>query len=485
MPKDQYWLIDAAYDDGIVQLTYIRSPDGEIETFQHEFTPYFFALPVNLGEPVTRKELFSGQQISVAKVPSSSSARGTREWERELNPALSYVCDNKLRFGCPHRRSNGVMQLDLSISEGQQEAFAANFDEVAKQDSLKYNFLNEFFQFAIQPVPDFLNKHLKLKSKHGKTGLYEGMMLARIANLPLKRVLGSRRVSEWIRTMLHTAYRNLGILIPDAEELKRGYKPHRVEGALTIAPKSGAYYNMAVLDFESLYPSCIDYYNLSYETIDCGHAECKQSKVPGSEHYVCHQRRGIFSALIGALKDLRIHWYKHQVRRADINPEDRNRAKVISDLLKLFLVSCFGCTIRIPGLACPPLAESVTAYGRWALQTSWNLAEEYGMSPVYGDTDSLFLDNPVQQQIERLIAKIKEDLGLILSIDVTYPLCVLSSAKKAYFGMLADGTPDIKGITLGKSSTPPLFRDIFLEVVSPLGGVDAPEKLTERIPKVL
>ncbi|MFX1563014.1 MAG: DNA polymerase domain-containing protein, partial [Promethearchaeota archaeon] len=321
--------------------------------------------------------------------------------------------------------------------------------------------------------------------KRGKTGLYEGMLLARIANLPLKRVMGSRRVSEWIRTMLHTAYRNLGILIPDSEELKRGYKPHRVEGALTIAPTSGAYYNMAVLDFESLYPSCIDYYNLSYETIDCGHDECKSSRVPGSEHYVCQQKRGIFSALIGALKDLRIHWYKQQVRQADINPEDRNSAKVISDLLKLFLVSCFGCTIRIPGLACPPLAESVTAYGRWALQTSWDLAKEYGMYPVYGDTDSLFLDNPARQQIERLIGKIMDDLGLILSIDVTYPLCVLSSAKKAYFGMLADGTPDIKGITLGKSSTPPLFRDIFLEVVSPLGGVDAPEKLAERIPKVL
>ena len=51
--------------------------------------------------------------------------------------------------------------------------------------------------------------------------------------------------------------------------------------------------------------------------------------------------------------------------------------------------------------------------------------------------------------------------------------------------MLPDGRPDIKGITLGKSSTPLRFRNIFLEAVKALQGVDSTEKLTQAHSKVV
>jgi DNA polymerase I len=47
---------------------------------------------------------------------------------------------------------------------------------------------------------------------------------------------------------------------------------------LTVAPKAGTYFNTVVCDFESLYPSCIDSFNLSYETVDCWHPDA-----PGEE----------------------------------------------------------------------------------------------------------------------------------------------------------------------------------------------------------
>jgi DNA polymerase I len=106
------------------------------------------------------------------------------------------------------------------------------------------------------------------------------------------------------------------------------------------------------------------------------------------------------------------------------------------------------------------------------------------MRPVYGDTDSLFLDNPTPEQVKWLITKAKAELKLTLALDVVYPICILSGAKKAYFGILPDGTPDIKGLTIGKSSSPPLFRDIFAETVAPLAGVDSPEKLAKARLKV-
>ncbi|MFX1565724.1 MAG: DNA polymerase domain-containing protein, partial [Promethearchaeota archaeon] len=393
--------------------------------------------------------------------------------------------DQNLRFGCPHVKSQTGYSLDLHLPRAELDEFDALFAETADQDPLKFDFLKEYFRYAVQPVPEIPQSLLKSNTTYDESKILWASMLARIANIPFKRALTSRSVSEWIRSMLYTTYRKLGILIPNPSDLTKGHTPHRVEGALTIAPTQGTYYSMTALDFESLYPSLIDTYNLSYETMDCEHDDCKAYTVPDEPHYVCNHRRGIFSALIGALKDLRIHWFKPRSRQKNLPQKQRTQAKTISDLLKFLLVSSGGVTIRIQGLASPPLAESMMAYGRWSLRTTWDFAIEHGMHPIYGDTDSIFLDNPTAQQIDWLIKIVQDELKLKLAIDVVYKLCVFSSAKKAYFGILPDGKPDIKGITLGKSSTPPRFREIFLEAVKPLAVVDSPTKLADAKPEIV
>ncbi len=487
MSDDRFWLLDAAYDaeNGQVQLTYLQTPAQKLHTVQADFTPYFYALPPSLGEPIKRKELMQNEFIEVARIPHTSRTQTKREWERDLNPELSFIYDQNLRFGSPHIQTEQGLQPDVPIPPEQLQEFNTRYAQIAKEDSLKFDFLKEFFRYAIQPVPDLPRDLLNIDEKFDESRILWGIMLARIANIHFPRALKSRRVSDWIRSMLHTTYRHLDILIPNPDELTLGHTPHRVEGALTIAPKPGTYYNMTVVDFESLYPSLIDRYNLSYETMDCQHDECKSNSVPDEPHYICTKRRGIFSALIGALKDLRIHWFKPLSRQQDLPKAEREHATIISDLLKLLLVSSGGVTIRIRGLASPPLAESMMAYGRWALRSSWDYAIEHDMRPIYGDTDSLFLDHPTNKQVKWLIAKVKDELNLRLAVDVVYPLCVFSSAKKAYFGILPDGTPDPKGITLGKSNTPPRFRQIFLEVAKPLAGVDSPKKLAKARPEIV
>jgi DNA polymerase elongation subunit (family B) len=484
MPGEMYWLVDATYREGIVKLTFILSPNQEVRVIEVPFTPYFYGLPKSAGETVTRQELLSGATIEVAKIPSDKQVKVERAWERDLDPTLSFVYDNRLRFGGPHQSTKEGFKPALEVSTNQRRAFKRRFGVIEQEDPLKYQFLLQLFEQVIQPVPTIPHQKLEIPSKFDEAKLFRGMMLARIGNMPLKHALTSRNVSEWIKSMLYTSYRQLGVLIPNPNDLLKGHKPHRVEGALTITPTPGAFFKMHVLDFESLYPSLIDHYNLSYETVDCEHPTCKETRVPETSHYVCTQRRGIYSALIGALKDLRIHWFKPQIRKPNLSEEERERAKIISNLLKFLLVSCGGVTIRIRGLACPPFAESMMAYGRWALRTSWAWAKEKGMRPVYGDTDSLFLDNPTPEQVKWLIAKANAELKLTLALDVVYTLCVLSGAKKAYFGILPDGTPDIKGLTIGKSSSPPLFRDIFADTVAPLASVDNLEKLAQAQPKV-
>ena len=82
----------------------------------------------------------------------------------------------------------------------------------------------------------------------------------------------SRKVSVWIKSILYNYLRKNNILIPTAKELRRGEETHSVKGALTLTPEPGVYFNTVVVDFDSMYPSLIDSYNLSHETIDCARA---------------------------------------------------------------------------------------------------------------------------------------------------------------------------------------------------------------------
>ena len=351
-------------------------------------------------------------------------------WESDIDPALSYVYDQGLRFGVLHRFENDAWIPQASLDVDQSSRFDELFGEIEEKDPLKYALVKEAYSYTNLPVPRISKDKLGLPDDDGsEEDYYNAILLSRLANLPITRTYRNHAVSTWIRSMLNTYYRTHNILIPNSEELKLGDTRKSVTGALTIAPESGTYFNMHVLDFESLYPGCIDVFNLSYETIRCPHPECQQNLVPGLDYNICQKRRGIYSALTGALRDLRLRVFKPLAKETT-----DKKMIAASRILKLFLVSCYGVTIRIHGLASPLLAEAITAYGRYVLQSTWDMAKEMSLGPRYGDTDSVFLDNPQKEEVGRFVESVKQRFNLQLAYDRVYSVCVLSSAKKAYFG---------------------------------------------------
>ncbi|MFZ0965060.1 MAG: DNA polymerase domain-containing protein, partial [Candidatus Bathyarchaeia archaeon] len=356
--------------------------------------------------------------------------------------------------------------------------FEERFREVKAKDALKHSQISYWLNLLLQPIPK-LNPDFFGVKEIDREKVCATWMLSRIANIPLAEAFSSRRVSEWIKSMIYTYLRKNRILIPTSEELRKGKPTHRVVGALTVAPTPGVYFGTVVCDFESLYPSCIDSFNLSYETVDCIHPECRGNKIPDVDYHVCTKRRGFYSILVGALKELRIKLFKPNSKDNSLMEEERKIAGAAARLLKLITVSSYGVTVRIHGVACPPLAEAITGYSRYALKESWKMAEGKGLRPLYGDTDSLFLDNASDEQVEWLIKTVKERFSLDLAVEKRYNLCVLPKAKKAYFGILPDGTPDIKGVTPIKSNAPKFVNSVFQQCVKTLSAVKNQEEYAQ------
>jgi len=306
------------------------------------------------------------------------------------------------------------------------------------------------------------------------------LVLARISKMPMEDV-SRQGVSRWIRNFMHFEHRRLGMLIPDTSDIlalkgetstTATIKGKKYKGAIVVEPVPGVHFNVAVMDFPSLYPSIIKVWNLGYQTILCSHKSCKENIIPGTPHWVCKKDRALESLLIGSLRDLRVSWYKPKANDKALPVKVRNWYNVIQRALKVILNASYGVFgAESFDLYCPPVAEATAAIGRYSIMQIVNKAKELDVEVLYGDTDSVFLKDPTKQQIEDLAKWSEKELKMGLDVDKEYRYAVFSSRKKNYLGILEDGNVDVKGMTGKKKHIPQFIKDAFEEMKARLGNV--------------
>ncbi|PIN83008.1 MAG: DNA mismatch repair protein MutH, partial [Nitrosopumilales archaeon CG11_big_fil_rev_8_21_14_0_20_33_24] len=310
------------------------------------------------------------------------------------------------------------------------------------------------------------------------------VIIARIGRMPIDDI-ARMGVSQWIRSLLYYEHRQRNALIPKREELERRsegvtsdavIKDKKYRGGLVIDPKEGIHFDVVVMDFASLYPSIIKVRNISYETVRCSHDQCKKNTIPQTNHWACTKRNGLTAIIIGSLRDLRVNYYKTLSKKETLTEEQRQQYTVVSQALKVILNASYGVMgAEIFPLYFLPAAEATTAIGRFTILETIKKCEEIGIEVLYGDTDSLFIKKPTDEQIHKVIEQAKKDHGVDLEIDKVYRYCVLSNRKKNYLGVTKSGTVDVKGLTGKKSHTPPFIRKLFYELLDVLSTVQTIE----------
>ena len=308
------------------------------------------------------------------------------------------------------------------------------------------------------------------------------LALTRMANLSIYQITRNK-ISDWVKSSMFYMMRKRNWLIPNEKDLlSRGeiqtvskVKGKGYEGAIVRDPRNGIFFNVIVMDFQSLYPSQVKYRNIGFASINCPHESCKSAtdnKVPGTTHWICKKVRSLEADVIGGLRDVRVLYYKREAKNKN-NPLSKFYA-ILEQAIKVYVNAAYGVFGSTAfALFCPPVAESIAAYSRRDIMAVVDRATEIKADPFYGDTDSIFLNNPTMDQTKELKRFAHDTLKMDLDVDKVYRYGLFSTRKKNYLGVYKDGSVDIKGLTGKKKQVPQIIKEPFYKVLEVLKKVNS------------
>jgi len=314
------------------------------------------------------------------------------------------------------------------------------------------------------------------------------ILLARIAKTSIEDIC-RKTISKWIQNLFYWEHRRRGYLIPEPEDIRKikggiskteaTIQGRKYAGALVLEPPMGVFFNVVVMDIASLYPSIIKKYNLSYETVnveDCKNVVHATDETGTKVHSICFDRPGLTSQIIGLLRDFRVGVYKKKAKDKSISDVERSWYDIVQRAMKVFINASYGVfgAANFP-LYAPAVAESVTALGRRALYSILQKAADIGIKVLYGDTDSIFLWAPSEEQINIIQQWVEEFLGLEIELDKVFTYVLFTGLKKNYIGLSTDGSIEIKGLIAKKRNTPTFLKELFIDLIEMFKSAQSPE----------
>jgi len=279
-------------------------------------------------------------------------------------------------------------------------------------------------------------------------GIFEKMFiyaseLSKLVGLPLDHI-GKAAVGFRIEWYLIREAHKIGELIP--ERMEQPYVPYA--GGMVLKPKPGIHENVSVLDFKSMYPNIMIEKNVSPDTYVPPSKPEPDSGVnvaPEVGHKFRREPPGFYKKVLTQLISARDE-IRRAMKKVDPNSLDYQLLDARQKAVKVITNAAYGYAGWIGARWFrKPVAEATAAWGRNMIMRSIKIAKDLGLDIVYGDTDSLFIKHD-PQKIERLIQRIKKNLGLEIRPEKIYTRILFTEAKKRYCGLLPDGSLDNVGL---------------------------------------
>ncbi|KAI0285993.1 DNA polymerase alpha catalytic subunit [Russula aff. rugulosa BPL654] len=352
---------------------------------------------------------------------------------------------------------------------------------------------------------------------------YQMAIAAKVQILPLTRQLTNLAGNSWNKTLNGgRAERNEYILLHEFHRLKyirpdkqwgKKAAPVKVEqdedgeggesktskgkrdkykGGLVFEPKRGLWDKfILVMDFNSLYPSIIQEYNIDFTTVDLQDSD--EDKIP--EPPASEVPQGVLPRLIATLVSRR-RQVKGLMKDRSLSPAKLLQYDIKQQALKLTANSMYGCLgFEYSRFYAKPLAALTTFKGREILTHTRELAESLQLDVIYGDTDSVFVNSNVTELSEALkisaeLKKAVNDRYKLLEIDLdgVFQRLLLLQKKKYAAVKVEDGlrsSIEVKGLDMKRREYCSLSKTVSQYLLDQILSGEATEVVVERIHEYL
>jgi len=266
-------------------------------------------------------------------------------------------------------------------------------------------------------------------------------------------------------------------------------------GGLVLEPQVGLYDDFVMmLDFNSLYPSVIQEYNICFTTVERPNEDQVAQFTSEAELLAATDApdsgagEGILPLVLRRLVETR-RQVKSEMKTTK-DPRRLQRLEIRQKALKLTANSMYGCLgFQFSRFHARPLAAFVTMKGREALESTIAIVKhELVLDVVYGDTDSVFVNSKTKDfgQAMQIAEQIKRSVNkkykrLEIEIDGVFGKLLLLKKKK-YAGLKVvekngkkEYEPEIKGLDIVRRDWCSLAKKLGEDILNTVLRVDNQE----------
>ncbi|SJL03302.1 related to POL1-DNA-directed DNA polymerase alpha, 180 KD subunit [Armillaria ostoyae] len=273
-------------------------------------------------------------------------------------------------------------------------------------------------------------------------------------------------------------------------------KRDKYKGGLVFEPKRGLWDKfILVMDFNSLYPSIIQEYNIDFTTVDSIDNEHENEEEHILEPPGSSVAQGVLPRLIATLVNRR-RQVKSLMKDKTATPAQLLQYDIKQQALKLTANSMYGCLgFEYSRFYARPLAALTTFKGREILTHTKELAESMQLDVVYGDTDSVFVNSNVTELPEalKIAAEFKKAVNdryklLEIDLDGIFQRLLLLQKKKYAAIKVEDGTrtsTEVKGLDMKRREYCALSKNVSQYVLEQILSGESTEIVVEQIHEYL